>query len=258
MVMIPSGSFMQGSPSSEAGRDSNEGPQRRVSVSAFAMGKTTVTFAEWDTCVADGGCNGYRPDDLGWGRGNRPVIAVSWDDAQSYVQWLSRKTGKRYSLPSESQWEYAARAGTTTAYYWGDTIGLGNANCTGCGNQGDNKQTALVGSFRPNGFGLYDMSSNVWQWTEDCWNENYNGAPTDGSVWASGDCGGQRMLRGGSWECWNKNSNGEWTSGNCGRRVLRGGSWASGSQFARPAVRFRFAASYRGSDYGFRLARMLP
>jgi formylglycine-generating enzyme required for sulfatase activity len=198
MVMIPAGSFMQGSPPSAADSSSDEGPQRRVSVSAFAMGKYTVTFAEWDVCVQAGGCNGYRPADV-WGRGTRPVNFVSWEDAQAYVQWLSRKTGKRYTLPSESQWEYAARAGSTTAYYWGDAIGSGNANCRGCGSQWDKKQTAPVGSFRPNAFGLHDMAGNVWQWTADCWNEKYNGAPTDGSAWTSGNCE-RRVIRGGSWK----------------------------------------------------------
>jgi formylglycine-generating enzyme required for sulfatase activity len=220
MVVIPAGRFTQGSPT--------EGPQRSVSVPAFALGKTTVTFAEWDACVAAGGCNGYRPDDRGSGRGSRPVIYINWDDAQSYAQWLSRKTGKRYSLPSESQWEYATRAGTATAYYWGDAVGSGNANCNGCGSQWDNKQTAPVGSFRPNAFGLYDMAGNVWQWTADCWNESYNGAPTDGSAW---------------------------TSGNCARRVVRGGSWDDGQGGVRSAVRNRSVTSYRSVSLGFRVLR---
>jgi len=232
MVVIPAGSFTQGSPTSEAGRYSDEGPQRRVSVSAFAIGKTTVTFAEWDACVADGGCNGYRPpEDRGLGRGNLPVINVSWDDAQAYVQWLSRKTGKRYSLPSESQWEYAARAGSTTAYYWGDAIGSGNANCLDCGSQWGGKQSAPVGSFRPNAFGLYDMAGNVWQWTADCVNDSYKGAPTDGSAW---------------------------TSGNCGRRVLRGGTAGNHPENARSATRHGSTSTGRPGALGFRLARMLP
>jgi formylglycine-generating enzyme required for sulfatase activity len=228
--MIPSGSFMQGTSSSEVGLG-NERPQRRVSVPAFAMGKYTVTFAEWDACVADGGCNGYQPKDEGWGRGNRPVMKVNWGDAQSYVQWLSRKTGKRYSLPSESQWEYAARAGSTTAYYWGDAIGRGNANCDGCGSQWDSKQTAPVGSFRPNAFGLHDMAGNVRQWIADCWNAKYDDAPTDGSAW---------------------------TSDNCGPRVLRGGSWDVAPQGARSAARSGGSSWIRLNDFGFRPATMLP
>jgi formylglycine-generating enzyme required for sulfatase activity len=231
MVMIPAGSFTQGSPPSEVSRGNNEGPQRRVAVSAFALSKTTVTFAEWDACVAAGGCRGYRPDDSGWGRGSRPVINVGWGDAQSYVQWLSRKTGKRYSLPSESQWEYAARAGTTTTYHSGDAIGRANANCRDCGSQWDGKQTAPVASFRPNSFGLHDMAGNVRQWTADCSNENYNGAPTDGSAW---------------------------TAGNCGERMLRGSSWNSVRQIARSAQRMGIRPVVQSDGVGFRLARMLP
>ncbi len=149
----------------------------------FEIGKYAVTFAEWDACVAGGGCNHYRPSDQGWGRGRRPVINVSWDDAQAYVQWLSRKTGMSYRLPTEAEWEYAARGGTTTEYWWGDDVGHNNANCDGCGSQWDDKMTAPVGSFRANPFGLYDMLGNVRQWCQDCY---------DGSC-------GSRVLRGGSW-----------------------------------------------------------
>jgi formylglycine-generating enzyme required for sulfatase activity len=138
----------------------------------FAIGKYTVTFEEWDKCVADGGCGGYQPPDNAWGRGNRPVINVNWNDAQAYVQWLSRKTGKAYRLPTAEEWEIAARAGTTTNYYWGNDVGRNNANCDGCGSEWDNRKTAPVGSFRPNAFGLYDMMGNVWQWTDSCWKDN--------------------------------------------------------------------------------------
>ncbi len=132
----------------------------------FAIGKFAVTFDEWDACVAGGGCGGYQPPDNSWGRGNRPVINVSWNDAQTYIQWLSHKTGKSYRLPSEEEWEIAARAGTTTEYYWGNDVGHNNANCDGCGSEWDNRKTAPVGSFKPNAFGLYDMMGNVWQWTD--------------------------------------------------------------------------------------------
>ena len=138
----------------------------------FAIGKFAVTFDEWDACVAGGGCGGYQPPDNGWGRGNRPVINVSWNDTQTYIQWLSHKTGKSYRLPSEEEWEIAARAGTTTEYYWGNDVGHNNANCDGCGSEWDNRKTAPVGSFKPNAFGLYDMMGNVWQWTDTCWQEN--------------------------------------------------------------------------------------
>ena len=150
---------------------------------AFAVGVYEVTFGEWDACVSEGGCGGYRPDDKGWGRGRRPVVNVSWEDAQAYVEWLSRKTGEEYRLLSESEWEYVARAGTRTAYWWGDEIGRNRANCDGCGSRWDNRQTAPVGSFSANGFGLYDVHGNVWEWVEDCW---------------AGDCS-RRVLRGGSW-----------------------------------------------------------
>ncbi|MEO6824944.1 MAG: formylglycine-generating enzyme family protein [Nitrosospira sp.] len=138
----------------------------------FAIGKFAVTFDEWDACVTDGGCGGYQPPDNGWGRGKRPVINVNWNDVQGYIQWLSRKTGKTYRLPSAEEWETAARAGTTTDYYWGNDVGRNNANCDGCGSEWDNRKTAPVGSFKPNAFGLYDVMGNVWQWTDTCWQSN--------------------------------------------------------------------------------------
>ena len=149
----------------------------------FAVGVYEVMFAEWDACVSGGGCGGYRPKDRGWGRGRRPVIYVSWKDAQAYVRWLSEKTGEDYRLLSEAEWEYVARAGTTTAYWWGNNIGRNRAVCNGCGSRWDHKRTAPVGSFSANPFGLHDVHGNVWEWTEGCW---------------EGDCG-RRVLRGGSW-----------------------------------------------------------
>ncbi|MFO1155993.1 MAG: SUMF1/EgtB/PvdO family nonheme iron enzyme [Rhodospirillales bacterium] len=154
MVGIPGGSFMMGSPDIEAGRSSYEGPQHKVTIRPFAIGKDEVTFDQWDACAAAGGCRGYKPDDKGWGRGQRPVINVSWQDAQAYVGWLARYTGKPYRLPSEAEWEYAARSGTTTPFALPapkgsiDIAGMGVANCAGCGSQWDNKSTAPVGSFR--------------------------------------------------------------------------------------------------------------
>ena len=135
----------------------------------------------------------------GWGRGLRPVRNVSWYDAMAYTEWLWEQTGDRYRLPTEAEWEYAARAGSTTAYSWGDSIGRNRANCDGCASLWDGERTALVGTFKANGWGLYDMHGNVWEWVQDCWNDNYEGAPTDGTAWLSGDCD-RRVLRGGSWE----------------------------------------------------------
>ena len=231
MVMLPAGSFMMGSPPGEDGRNDDEGPQHRVTIEKpFAVGKFTVTFDEWAACVSGGGCKGNpSPSDAGWGKGRRPVITVSFDDAKEYVEWLSQKTGKKYRLLSEAEWEYAARAGTRTRYFWGDNVGSNNANCNGCGSAWDNKKTAEVGQFQPNAFGLYDMAGNVWQWTEDCWNGNYNGAPDDGSAMRSGDCS---------------------------RSVFRGGSWPEPPRYLRAAARGGFSLSYgRYKNFGFRVAR---
>lgn len=197
MVVVPSGIFTMGSPKREGG-DDDERPMRRVRIDyRFAVGVYEVTFAEWYACIDTGGCGSYVPDDEGWGRGNRPVINVSWEDAQSYVSWLSARTGKMYRLLSEAEWEYVARAGTETAYSWGDSIGVNRANCDGCGSQWDDKMTAPVGSFAANAWGVYDMHGNVMEWVQDCRNGSYEGAPTDGSAWESEDCN-LRMLRGGS------------------------------------------------------------
>ena len=194
----------------------------------FAVGVYEVTFAEWYACLDAGGCGNHVPDDMRWGRGNRPVINVSWEDAQSYVSWLSARTGKTYRLLSESEWEYVARAGTETAYSWGDSIGVNRANCDGCGSQWDDVKTAPVGSFEANGWGVYDMHGNVWEWVQDCWNDNYEGAPTDGSVW---------------------------DSETCDRRVLRGGSWVFYPRALRSAFRARNSTGFRDSNIGFRVAR---
>lgn len=149
----------------------------------FAVGKYAVTFDDWEACVAAGGCGGYMPPDNGWGRGKRPVVNVSWDDAQAYIQWVSDKAGRKHRLPTEEEWEIAARAGSTTEYYWGNDVGRNNANCDGCGSQWDNRRTAPVGSFSPNAYGLFDMMGNVWQWTSTCRKDNCT----------------KRMLCGGSW-----------------------------------------------------------
>ena len=230
MVVVPAGSYRMGS---EDGA-SDERPVHEVTIGApFAVGRYEVTFAEWDACGR--GCprgRDIRPlaDDEGWGRGRRPVINVSWDDAKRYVQWLSRKTKKPYRLLSESEWEYAARAGTQTAYSWGDEIGVNRANCDGCGSQWDDSKTAPVGSFGANAWGLYDMHGNVTEWVADCWNDSYAGAPADGSAWLTG---------------------------NCAVRVLRGGSWYNNPSFLRAAYRIRNSTGIRSIRIGFRVARTL-
>lgn len=197
MIVIPAGKFRMGCLSGDAACYEDEKPVRQVSISrSFALSAYEVTFEDYDRFTYP-----EKVDDEGWGRGRRPVIHVSWNDAQAYVAWLSGETGEEYRLPSESEWEYAARAGSTTAYSWGNEVGVNRANCgdweaLGCRDEWDN--TAPVGSFSANGFGLYDMHGNVWEWVEDCWQQGYAGAPLDGGAWRSGDCA-KRVLRGGSW-----------------------------------------------------------
>ena len=201
MVVIPAGEFTMGSPPAEQQAEA----QHRVTIAApFAVSKFEITFDEWDACVGEGGCGEYRPDDEGFGRGNRPVINVSWVDAKAYVSWLSRKTGQRYRLLAESEWEYAARAGTATTFSFGNSILPSSANFDGSpdgsGPSQVNRQTTMpVGSFPANAFGLHDMHGNVAEWVEDCWHPEYApSVPADGSAWLDGNCNG-RVVRGGSW-----------------------------------------------------------
>ncbi len=204
VVILPPGHFLMGSARRGLSVRRAEMPQHLVTIGQpIAVGRYEVTFAEWDACVADGGCNGHKPGDEKWGRGNRPVIHVDWNDAQRYVSWLSRKTGKPYRLLSEAEWEYAVRADTPTPYYWGEDPRLTEicayANVGPIYNCAEEKRSTVpVGSYRPNNFGLYDMIGNVLEWTADCWNDTYDGAPSDGSVWREGNCE-MRVLRGGSW-----------------------------------------------------------
>ena len=226
MVAVPAGSFMMGSPEAAA-----EMPIHRVTIAEpFAVGKYEVTFAEWDACVADGGCYGYRPNDMKWGRRNRPVVNVDWNAAQMYATWLNEKTRKAYRLLSEAEWEYVARAGSETAYSWGNEIGRNRANCDGCGSRWDGKQTAPVGMFAGNAFGLHDVHGNVWEWVQDCWNKTYAGAPADGSAWEQGDCNA---------------------------RVVRGGSRVNNPRVLRSALRNWVTTGGRVNDVGFRVARSL-
>ncbi|MGE4063668.1 MAG: formylglycine-generating enzyme family protein [Rhodospirillaceae bacterium] len=246
MIVIPAGSFRMGSSQQEL--NNNEGPQRTVTIrKPFAVGIYAVTFQEWGACVAGGGCNSYVPPDEGWGRGNRPVISVNWHEAKAYVRWLnemlrslrpetegataaSATISGPYRLLSEAEWEYAARAGTTTRYYWGDAHERGKANCDRCGSEWDNRQTAPVGSFPPNAFGLYDMAGNVLQWVEDCYHDSYAGAPTNGAPL---------------------------TAGKCEARVMRGGSWFNSTYYLRSSQRFIVSPHIRGTNAGFRVAKTL-
>jgi formylglycine-generating enzyme required for sulfatase activity len=262
MVGIPAGSFTMGSPPEEAGRFDTEGPTHKVSVKAFALGKFNVTSKEFLTFLKESGyqpapCNpilrlmwrspgggiAYAPYDAEPPR--RPAVCLDWKDARAYVAWLNARARMAhpelaarsgpYRLPSESEWEYAARAGTTTARWWGDAIGAGNANCNGFGSKFDYRLLADADSFAPNPFGLYGMLGNAWQWTEDCWHESYSGAPSDGSAWM--------------------------TDG-CTKHVLRGGSWDNVPIFIRSATRSGSGPDGGEFDYsslaGFRVARDLP
>ena len=235
MVVIPAGSFRMGDATSDFCED-EELPVHDVHIARpFAMGRYEVTFAEYDRYAEATGKE--KPDDS-WntGRGNHPVIHVNWEDAQDYVEWLSQETGKNYRLPSEAEWEYAARAGTTTEYYWGDRPSGRHANGSGYGGWPSDgyEYTAPVGSFLPNRFGLYDMSGNVEEWVEDCWHDGYEGVPADGSA---------RTLADG---------------GDCYRRVLRGGDFDSKPDRLRSAYRYRdwlWESTHYTSSYGFRLVR---
>ncbi len=277
MVVIPAGEFTMGSPASEAGRGLDEGPQRVVSIARpFALERNEVTVAEFKRFVEETGyrteaerdtraqgCAGFiyadpaarspaAPPFTSWRNPGlaqaqadpHPVLCVSWNDASAFAQWLSKKTGKRYRLPTEAEWEYAARAGSSSSRYWGDdpeqacryanvadqsrfqTWSFGQKHeCTD-----GHYFTAPAGGYAPNRFGLYDMIGNVWEWTEDCWNASYAGAPADGSAWLAGDCT---------------------------QRVLRGGSWSTVPRYARSATRFKNPADFRDNLTGFRLARTL-
>lgn len=255
MVVIPAGRFLMGSPEDEKDRDITEGPQIEITIAKpFAVGKYELTWDDWEACVADQGCEdnsgrGYRATsgsgwsgDAGYGRGRRPVINVSWDDADAYVKWLSAETGETYRLLSEAEWEYAARAGSTGRFSWGDAeptceAGRDNrANFNGPHSAGFlfgcyGRQTEQAGFSAPNAFGLYDMHGNVREWTKDCYHVSLEGIPTDGSPWVT-DC-----ARGGE--------------GN----VFRGGSFTGGAGQARSAA--RQATIGREVNMGFRIARDL-
>ena len=249
LVIVPPGSFIMGGAAGEFGREEDEGPQHVVTIGeSLAVGMYEVSFREWDACVDASGCN-RRPNAESWGRADRPVINVSWSDAREYVAWLTEETGNRYRLLSEAEWEYVARAGTSTARYWDARPGTpceyaNSADVTGRAADGIRwpddwsfascedgfEGTAPVGAFQPNRFRLQDLLGNVWEWTADCWNDRYVRAPGDGAAWEMGDCD---------------------------RRVVRGGAWNSQPMHVRAAVRDGIRSNTRSNNLGFRVARVL-
>jgi len=226
MVVLPRGEFSMGSADDDEDRTTDEGPRHKVKIDyELAVGKYPVTFDQWDACVKNDG-TAYQPPDSGWGRGSRPVINVSWEDIAHYLSWLSKVTGKTYRLLSEAEWEYAARGGSEATYSFGRNAKELGRYAWFDGNSSGKSHP--VGEKLPNPFDLYDMHGNVWEWTEDCWNENYIGAPADGRAWTAGDCS---------------------------RRVVRGGSWFGLPQFLPSAYRLRYSAALRFNLFGFRVAR---
>jgi formylglycine-generating enzyme required for sulfatase activity/class 3 adenylate cyclase len=218
MVSLPAGTLTMGS-----NDDLTERPVHRVAINAFAIGKFPITVHEWQSCVAANACKYVAK-----GEDNEPVTNVSWSDAKQFTAWLSKVTKKEYRLPSEAEWEYAARGGTASKYWWGSQPQQGTANCKGCNEPYDSRQPLKVGSFLPNPFGLYDMGGGVDQWVEDCWHRNYQGAPADGAPWLEAECPSH---------------------------VLRGGSWKSEPANVRSASRDNYDANVRYLTHGFRVAR---
>jgi formylglycine-generating enzyme required for sulfatase activity len=226
MVVLQPGSFVMG----DNHGDRSERPTHRVTISkAYAIGKYEVTLAQWNACVQAEACKAVTsttgsPD-------KSPARDISWTDAQRYVRWLSKLTGQNYRLPTEAEWEYAARAGTGSRYWWGENMEAGKANCKGCGGDWSNDAPANVDAFPANPYGIYGMNGGVWEWVEDCWHKDYDGAPTDGSVWASSDCR---------------------------ENVIRGGSWRNDSTYAHSSSRFTYDTAVRYILNGFRVAKTLP
>ncbi|WP_316158316.1 MULTISPECIES: SUMF1/EgtB/PvdO family nonheme iron enzyme [unclassified Bradyrhizobium] len=237
MVVVPAGSLLMGAPIGELSRMENEGPLHKVTFAKpFAVGRFSVTLDEYDRCAADGACEGYKPSDRGWGRGRRPAINVSWHDARAYIEWLSKKTSRKYRFLSEAEREYVTRAGTLTPFWVGQTISSKQANFDNTtsyagGPRGEYpRKTLPVDSFAPNPWGLYQVHGNVWEWVEDCASNNYQSTPTDGSAWTDSDCS---------------------------HRAVRGGSWYCSAGQLRSAHRSFVPVDRRDTDVGFRVARTL-
>jgi len=227
LVVVPSGLFIMGS----NGKRKTEKPARRVNITKpFAIGRYEITFKEWFACLDAGACT-HNPDDHKWGRKGRPVINVTWDQVEAYTKWLTRETGFTYRLPSESEWEYAHRAGTTTDFWWGDSAGENNANCKDCKSKWSAKSSAPVGSFKPNPFGLYDTAGNLFEWVSDCWNPDHRGAPK---------------------------TTAPRKEGNCNFRVIRGGSFYYFNKVSRASYRAKNPPGVKSYWLGFRVVRELP
>ncbi len=225
LIPIAAGSFTMGSNND----DPAEKPPHRVSVGrAFAIGKYEVTVEQWNACADAGACTRVAPEGESTPPGNAPMRNVSWDDAQVYVKWLSKVGGKPYRLPTEAEWEYAARGGTQSTYWWGDQMKKGTADCKDCGDPYKPEAPTPVGSFAANPYGLYDMNGSVWEWVADCWHSSYKNAPADGRAW---------------------------DDPSCSVRVIRGGSWREGAAYMQSATRFKYSSSVRQSQNGFRVAR---
>ncbi len=225
MVALSPRPFMMGNNSS----DPSERPAHKVALhTPFAIGKYEVTVGQWNQCVRGSVCP--TMPSLGNVPENLPMRDVSWDEAQLYLKWLGTVSGKPYRLPTEAEWEYAARGGTTTRYWWGQEMKGGNSSCEGCGMPWSEERPPPVGSFPANPFGLNDMNGSVWEWVQDCWHSTYKGAPADGSAWVEG---------------------------NCQARVIRGGSWRENGSYMLSTTRFKYDASVRQSQNGFRVARSL-
>jgi len=224
MIVLPAGSFIMGDNQGAK----YERPAHKVTIEkSFALGQYEITFTQWEACAQEQACKA-APDDHGWGKGSNPIINLTYGDINDYVIWLSKKTKQKYRLPSEAEWEYAARAGTTSAYWWGDEVGENNANCRRCASKWSGKGSAPVGSFKANPWGFYDMNGNAWEWIADCWTPNYTNAP---------------------------NTSTARTDGNCKEPVTRGGSWYYFPKLSRSAYRYKNPVNVFSYNISFRVAR---